>query len=113
MVNNVSLSQALNAYQSAQRIAGSSTASEADLLPGASGTNPTGPGFWQVLEKNIDQAINTQYRGEAAGVASLSNKVSPTDLAVAINNAELTLRTITSIRDRVISAYQDIIKMPV
>ena len=109
---DVSLSQALNAYQSAQRTANSGGMPEADALGAAQQSANTG-GFWQLLDKNINDAVNTQYRGEAAGVASLSNKVSPTDLAVAINNAELTLRTITSIRDRVISAYQDIIKMPV
>ena len=107
---DVSLSQALNAYQSAQRTANSGGTSEADALGSA---QSAGSGFWQVLEKNVNDAVNAQYRGEAAGVASLSNKVSPTDLSIAINNAELTLRTITSIRDRVISAYQDIIKMPV
>lgn len=107
---DVSLTQALNAYHSAQRTASTGGTSEADALGAAQSATP---GFWQVLEKNVNDAVNTQYRGEAAGVASLSNKVSPTDLSIAINNAELTLRTITSIRDRVISAYQDIIKMPV
>lgn len=109
----VSISQALNAYQNAARVANSAGTGEADLLSGAANAAQADGGFWKVLEKNIDQAVNAQYRGEAAGVASLSNKVSPTDLAVAISNAEITLRTITAIRDRVISAYQDIIKMPV
>lgn len=107
---DVSFSQALNAYKSAQKIA--DTAARTGVLPQAAPTNPQ-PDFWQMVDKNLNQAVNTQYRGEAAGVASLSNKVSPTDLAVAVNNAEMTLRTITAIRDRVITAYQDIIKMPI
>lgn len=113
---DVSLSQALNAYQNAQRVAGNSVSTTAagNAISGTTeAQNALNPGFWQVLDKNINQALDAQYRGEAAGIASLSNKVSPTDLAVAINNAELTLRTITAIRDRVITAYQDIIKMPV
>lgn len=110
MVDSVNISQALNAYKSAQRIADSSAAT--GILP-TSDPNNIKPDFWQVLDKNVNDAVNAQYRGEAAGVASLSNKINPTDLAVAINNAEMTLRTITSIRDRVITAYQDIIKMPI
>jgi flagellar hook-basal body complex protein FliE len=31
----------------------------------------------------------------------------------AVNNAELTLDTVVAIRDKVIGAYQDIMKMPI
>ena len=109
---NANLSQALAAYKIAQQRVVDGATNPASLAVTA-GAESNAPGFWQVLDKNINDAINAQYRGEAAGVASLSNKVSPTDLTVAINNAELTLRTITAIRDRVINAYQDIIKMPI
>ena len=36
-----------------------------------------------------------------------------TDVVTALSRAELTLQTATAIRDRVVQAYQDIIKMPI
>jgi flagellar hook-basal body complex protein FliE len=36
-----------------------------------------------------------------------------TDVVTAVSNAELTLQTVVTIRDRVIQAYQDIIRMPI
>lgn len=102
--------QAMNAYQSALRMA--DQAQRTGVIPDANAVN-NGPDFWKLVDNNITDTINANYAGEKAGVASLNNKVSAADLSIAINNAELTLRTITSIRDRVISAYQDIIKMPI
>ena len=36
-----------------------------------------------------------------------------TDVVTALSRAELTLQTATAIRDRVVQAYQDIMKMPI
>ena len=36
-----------------------------------------------------------------------------TEVVTALSHAELTLQTATAIRDRVVQAYQDIIKMPI
>lgn len=105
--------QALNAYNTALKMAEQSA--RTGVIPQANGAaNPEAAGqFWNLVSTNVDDAINANYRGEAAGIGSLSNKVSATDLSIAVNNAEMTLRTITAIRDRVITAYQDIIKMPI
>ena len=42
--------------------------------------------------------------------------VAPTDVSqvvMAVTNAEVTLETVVAVRDRVIQAYQDILKMPI
>ena len=36
-----------------------------------------------------------------------------TDVVTALSHAEMTLQTATAIRDRVVQAYQDIMKMPI
>ncbi|MCP5361416.1 MAG: flagellar hook-basal body complex protein FliE [Hyphomicrobiales bacterium] len=59
---------------------------------------------------NTTQAIG---KAEMVGQQSLVNAASMDDLVLAVSNAELALKTIVAVRDRVISAYQDIIKMPV
>lgn len=109
---DVTTLHALNAYQSAVKMA--DQAQRTGVIPDqASAAAANGQNFWNMVDNSINETINANYAGEKAGVASLNNKVSAADLSIAINNAELTLRTITSIRDRVISAYQDIIKMPI
>lgn len=53
---------------------------------------------------------------QAAEAASLQALVAPTDLSqvvLAVSNAEVTLQTVVAVRDRVIQAYQDIMKMPI
>ena len=46
----------------------------------------------------------------AAGIAG---KADIRDVVQAVTNAELTLKTVVSVRDKVISAYNDIIHLPV
>ena len=69
--------------------------------------------FSEFLGNTIGEAISSTRRAETVGTRALVGKASLDDLAVAVSNAELTLKAITAIRDRVVNAYQDIIKMPI
>lgn len=72
-----------------------------------------GTSFSQLLESATKEAINTQYDTEALKMESLvGNKVDLTDLVAAVSSAELTLNTVVAVRDRVINAYQEILRMP-
>jgi len=56
---------------------------------------------------------------EASGTAerqalqSIQGNAALHDVVAAVSNAETTLQTVVTVRDRVISAYQDIIRMPI
>lgn len=71
-----------------------------------------GGGFSQLLQNQMEDVLNTQKAAESAKVAAITGKADVTDLVTAIANAEMALNTIVTIRDRAISAYQDIIRMP-
>jgi flagellar hook-basal body complex protein FliE len=72
------------------------------------------PSFSKMVEGAVKEAIDTQYNAEAKQVESLTTgKVELSDLVTAVANADLTLNTVVAIRDRVITAYEDIIKMPI
>jgi flagellar hook-basal body complex protein FliE len=43
---------------------------------------------------------------------ALAGQADLTDVVIAVTNAEVTLQTVVAIRDRVIQAYQEIIRMP-
>lgn len=84
----------------------------ADEAGGNAGT--AGSAFAKLVEEGLQSVADTQYSTEAMKLDALTGaKVDIADLATAVSNAELTLNTVVAIRDKVITAYQDIIRMPI
>jgi len=69
--------------------------------------------FATVLAEVSSNAITTLKAGEAAGLAGLEGKASVQQVVEAIMSAEQTLQTAIAIRDKVVSAYQEISRMAV
>ena len=105
----------INAYKNAQNIApkgpGGADGS-VELLP-LGNQNAGGDSFENMLGDTLSKAADTGYKGEITSLKSIAKQAGPVDLVTAINQAELTLQTFVAVRDRVINAYQDIIKMPI
>lgn len=72
-----------------------------------------GASFGKLMKDALQGAVDTQYKAEDLKMESLTGKVELSDLVTAVANAELTLNTVVAVRDRVITAYQDIIRMPI
>ena len=72
-----------------------------------------GKSFAELLGDAADAAVATGHRAEVMSVKAIAGQTELSDVVVAINNAELTLQTVVAVRDRVIQAYQDIIRMPI
>lgn len=70
-------------------------------------------GFSGLLKETLGNAVDTIKHAEQVGMDSLAGKAGVTDMVTALNAAEMTLSTVVAVRDRMISAYQDIIKMPI
>jgi flagellar hook-basal body complex protein FliE len=73
----------------------------------------SGPSFSSMVADALKTAANEQYSTETVKMDAMTGKVELADLVSAVSNAELTLNTVVAVRDRVISAYQDIIRMPI
>jgi len=99
------ITTALNAYNAA---------SKALAAPGLGARDDAaqGGGFSELLRRAAGDAVGTLKQGEQASLAGIAGKSSITEVAAALANAETTLQTVVAVRDRVIAAYQDIIKMP-
>ena len=69
--------------------------------------------FGSVLQNALDGAIETGHTAEAQAMQAISGEGNLTDVVTALSHAELALQTATAIRDRVVQAYQDIMKMPI
>jgi flagellar hook-basal body complex protein FliE len=46
-------------------------------------------------------------------IKGISGEADLTDVVSAVNSAEATLQLVTTLRDRMIQAYQEIIRMPI
>jgi flagellar hook-basal body complex protein FliE len=69
--------------------------------------------FGATLQRAMQGAVDEFHATDAKTMEALSGGGNLTDVVTALARAELTLQTATAVRDRVLSAYQDIIKMPI
>ncbi len=81
-----------------------------DATSGASETS--GGGFAGMVSDAAKSALNNVRSAETVSASALVGKASLTDVVTAVNGADIALKSVVAIRDRVISAYQDIMKMP-
>ena len=81
---------------------------------GAALTTPSGDNsFANLLGRALDGVIATGHAADAQAAQAISGHGDLTQVVTAVSRAELALQTTTAVRDRVIQAYQDIIKMPI
>lgn len=77
----------------------------------------SGSGFDGVLGAVFDRAVrstrDTISRGEILGNQAIMGKAQLNEVVTAVSQAEISLQTVMALRDRVISAYQEILKMPI
>ena len=69
--------------------------------------------FGAMLEQTLSKAIDAGHQSEAVATAAVSGRTSLQEVVEAVNAAELTLQTVVAVRDRMIAAYQEILRMPI
>lgn len=73
-----------------------------------------GPGgFGDMVSGLLKDTVAANHQAEVASARSVTGKGDIVSIASAVNNAEMTLETLVAVRDRMISAYQDIMRMPI
>lgn len=71
------------------------------------------PGFGDVLGRALGSVVDAGHQADAESVRAVSGAGNLTEVATAVSRAELALQTAVSIRDRVVQAYQDVMRMPI
>jgi flagellar hook-basal body complex protein FliE len=84
----------------------------ANGVKGGAAAAPTGPSFGEMLEEAAQTSLATLHKGEQMTAAGVLGKADLADVVNAVSNAEVTLQAVTTVRDKVISAYQEILRMP-
>ncbi len=79
------------------------------------GTTPGTPanGFGAALGRALEGAVEVGRQADVASTQALAGQGSVTDVVLAVSRAELTLQTAVAVRDRMVAAYQDVMRMPI
>jgi flagellar hook-basal body complex protein FliE len=101
---NVSFANAVAAYSAAARKA---------TAPGLEAPGSTDTGFGNLVKEAAETTITSLKQGEAASLQAVTGKADLSQVVMAVSNAEVTLQAAVAVRDRVIQAYMDIIRMPI
>lgn len=69
--------------------------------------------FGSMVRAGIEEVVETQKSSEKISADAVIGKADITDVVKAVTEAEVVLQTAMAVRDRVINAYQDIMRMPI
>ncbi len=71
------------------------------------------PAFADILKTAVNDVVATSRHAEGQMAAHMQGKADLVDVVTAISSAQASLETVMAVRDQVISAYQEIMRMPI
>lgn len=77
------------------------------------GNDKKGMDFGDMLKSAMEGATKTSKVAEHKIADQVAGKAELVDVVTAISSAEASLETVMAVRDQVISAYQEIMRMPI
>jgi flagellar hook-basal body complex protein FliE len=96
---------AANAYAALARIV--------DTGGAGKGSDAGGQSFSAVLKEAISGVLDVGRKSDAQTVAMASGKANVMDVVTAVAETDVAVSTLVSVRDKVIAAYEDIMKMAI
>ena len=85
------------------------SAGMSDQVAGAEGAS----GFGATLQRAIEGAIGTGHEADRKSMQAIAGQGNITDVVTAVSKAQLSLQSAVAIRDKVVSAYQEIMRMTI
>ena len=116
-MSDIRFTQATGAYGAALKAAENilTKVQAAGVNPGGAEQSSAvgGSPFLDMVGGAMQSAVASGYKSEQVATQALMGKADITDVVTAVSQAETALSTVVAVRDKVINAYQDIIKMPI
>ncbi|MBB4796378.1 flagellar hook-basal body complex protein FliE [Brevundimonas sp. NPDC003935] len=81
--------------------------------PPSAASAAQGPGFSELLQNVMTQTAQQTRGAETQMAQMVQGQGSLIDVVTAVSSAEASLETVMAVRDQVISAYQEIMRMPI
>ncbi|MFD2262369.1 flagellar hook-basal body complex protein FliE [Lacibacterium aquatile] len=104
MANPISPANVAAAYGGAARA----------IIPAGDTQPSAGPAFSTLVEQVAKNTVDAQHNAEAQTMRAVAGQAKDlTEVVTAVTHAELALQTVVSVRDRVVAAYQEIMRMPI
>jgi flagellar hook-basal body complex protein FliE len=97
-------------------IAANAYASLARMMETGGGAKPSdagGQSFGSLLKDAVGSVLESGRKSDAQTVAMASGKANVMDVVTAVAETDVAVSTLVSVRDKVISAYEDIMKMAI
>lgn len=69
--------------------------------------------FGAALGRAAQGLLDAGHAADAKSVQALRGEANLTDVVTAVSRAELALQSATAIRDKVVQAYQEVMRMPI
>lgn len=79
--------------------------------PGEGGAATSG--FGDMLTKALGSVVDAGHQADAQSMQAISGGGNLTEVVTAVSRAELALQSAVAIRDRVVQAYQEVMRMPI
>jgi len=101
-------SAAAGAYASLARLADPSASLGRSASEGAAG-----PSFGALLKEAIGSVLEAGRKSDAQAQALATGKSNIVDVVTAVSETEVAVEALVSVRDKVIAAYEEIMRMPI
>lgn len=101
---------AANAYANAAKLIDQAAKPKADLTADASGKTPD---FAKMLSDAVQSVETVGKQSDQQQMAMLNGKANMVDVVTSVAQTQVAVEGLVSVRDRVISAYQEIMRMPI
>jgi flagellar hook-basal body complex protein FliE len=99
---------AANAYAALSQLGKPSAGLGVDVAPQGDGVN-----FGSVLKDVMTSVTAAGQKSDVQATAVAQGKANMIDVVTAVAESETAIQALVSVRDKVIAAYEDILKMPI
>jgi flagellar hook-basal body complex protein FliE len=72
-----------------------------------------GSGFGNMLQRALQGVVDSGHQADAQAMQGIAGHANLTEVVTAVSKAQLALQTTTAVRDRVVQAYQEIMRMSI
>lgn len=100
---------AASAYSNAAKLISQAAKPQLDQVA----STGQGPDFAKLLTDAVQGVVDSGKSADAKSLDLVNGKGNVVDVVTAISQTEVAMETMVTVRDRVISAYEEIMRMPI
>ena len=107
------LAAAASTYANVARLAADPSGSLGGAGLAGNGGSPGGASFTSILKQAIDHVNELGAKSETQMRNAVNGKSNMVDVVTAVSETEVAIDAVVAVRDKVINAYEEIMKMPI